>query len=81
MGAETSSLEECSLEYPIITGSETQWEVRHGITFENDTPITVFSERSKKKDNFRVFERNIKVIEIAVIVFKLILGCSKLCKM
>ncbi|XP_071155177.1 protein-associating with the carboxyl-terminal domain of ezrin-like [Mytilus edulis] len=63
MGAETSSLEECSLEYPVITGSETQWEVRHGITFENDTPITVFSERSKKKDNFRVFERNIKFLK------------------
>ncbi|XP_052092631.1 protein-associating with the carboxyl-terminal domain of ezrin-like [Mytilus californianus] len=63
MGAETSSLEECSLEPPVIPGSETEWEVRHGITFENDTPITVFSERSKKKDNLRVFERNIKFLK------------------
>ncbi|CAG2207832.1 SCYL3 [Mytilus edulis] len=67
MGAETSSLEECSLEYPVITGSETQWEVRHGITvFERNIKflksirhpnILHYIRDGKNDDRFLVTER------------------------
>lgn len=63
MGAETSSLEECSLGEPVVNSSETKCEIRHGLTFENDSLITVFSEKSKKKDTSRAFERNIKFLK------------------
>lgn len=62
MGVESSTLEECSLQPPLSTGSESLWEIRHGITFDNDAEITVFTEKSKKKQNWLWFERNIKFL-------------------
>jgi hypothetical protein len=70
MGVESSILEECSLQPPLSTGSESLWEIRHGITFDNDVEITVFTEKSKKKQSCLWSERNIKVI---VLLFSIVI--------